>query len=132
MAQRTAYVIAFFAALEGAAGVILAAAAAHVDANPLLTTASHFLTMHAAAGLGLAALARTTPARVAMLAVATFALQAGVALFAADLASRVYLGAKLFSHAAPIGGGLTIFAWAAISAWGLLNGMAKPASADGR
>lgn len=106
------------AALQGAGGVSLAAAAAHVDANPLLATASQFLMIHAAAGVGLSArLAAAAPLR-RFLAGAAFALQAGVTLFSADLAARVYLGGKLFAFAAPMGGGLTILSWLALALWG--------------
>lgn len=113
--MRPALLLAAIAALQGAAGVSLAAAAAHVDANPLLSTASQFLTLHAAAGLGLAALLRSSPPLAGWLCVAGFSLQSGVTLFAADLAARVYLGGKLFPFAAPIGGGLTISSWVAIA-----------------
>jgi uncharacterized membrane protein YgdD (TMEM256/DUF423 family) len=107
------------AALQGAAGVSLAAAAAHVDANPLLVTASQFLMIHAAAGLALAARAADPElARPRLFAGAALALQAGVTLFSADLAARVYLGTRLFPFAAPMGGSLTILAWTALAIWG--------------
>ncbi|GLI93702.1 DUF423 domain-containing protein [Methylocystis echinoides] len=106
------------AALQGAGGVSLAAAAAHVDANPLLATASQFLMIHAAAGLGLGARLGAGAPLPRFLAGAAFAMQAGVTLFAADLAARVYLGGKLFPFAAPMGGGLTILAWLALALWG--------------
>jgi uncharacterized membrane protein YgdD (TMEM256/DUF423 family) len=110
--------IAAVAAVQGAAGVALAAAAAHLDASPFLATASQFLMIHAAAGVGLAALARTTPRRETnWLAAIVMALQAGVTLFAGDLAARVFLAAKLFSFAAPVGGGLTILSWCALAVW---------------
>lgn len=111
--------IACIAALQGAAGVMLAAAAAHApaDANPLVSTASQFLMIHAGAGLGLAALARTNAPAARWLRVASFALQAGVTLFSADLAARAYLGGKLFPFAAPLGGSLTILAWLALALW---------------
>ncbi len=116
--MRLAFLIAAVAAVQGAAGVALAATAAHLDASPFLVTASQFLMIHAAAGLGLAALARTTPRREAnWLAAIALALQAGVTLFAADLAARVFLTAKLFPFAAPIGGGLTILSWCALALW---------------
>lgn len=119
--MRKASIIATVAALQGGAGVALAAASAHVDANPLLATASQFLTLHAAAGLALAALARTSPAYPRFLTGAAFALQTGVTLFSADLAARVYLGSKLFPFAAPMGGSLTILAWLALAVWGALG-----------
>lgn len=110
-------IVALIAALQGAAGVTLAAAAAHVDASPLLATASHFLMLHAAAGLALAALLNAAPPFPRILTSAAFALQAGVSLFSADLAARVFLGGKLFAFAAPMGGGLTILAWLGIAIW---------------
>lgn len=115
---RLAFLIAGVAALQGAAGVTLAAAAAHVESSPLLATASQFLMIHAAAGLGLAALVRTTPRREAhWLAIIALALQAGVTLFAGDLTARVVLTGKLFPLAAPIGGVLTIVSWCALTVW---------------
>jgi uncharacterized membrane protein YgdD (TMEM256/DUF423 family) len=44
----------------------------------------------------------------------------GVALFAGDLAARVWLGGRLFPYAAPLGGGLTILSWIAAAAACLL------------
>ncbi|MBM3641053.1 MAG: DUF423 domain-containing protein, partial [Alphaproteobacteria bacterium] len=41
--MKLPFFIAAVAAVQGAAGVALAAAAAHVDASPLLATASQFL-----------------------------------------------------------------------------------------
>lgn len=117
--------VAMIAALHGASGVALAAAAAHVDASPLLATASQFLMIHASVGVALAALLRARPPMPRWLGGASLALQAGVTLFAADLAARVFLGAKLFAFAAPMGGGLTILSWVALSLWaaaGLLRG----------
>lgn len=119
--KRAPFLIAAIAALEGAAGVMLAAAAAHVEASPLLANASQFLMIHAGAGLALAALLRGGPPRAVWLSGAALLLQSGVALFAADLAARVYLGGKLFPYAAPIGGGSTIVAWVALALWAILN-----------
>lgn len=112
-------IIAAVAGLQGAAGVSLAAAAAHVDANPLLATASQFLMIHAAAGLALAALTSGAAPLRRLIFGAAVGLQTGVTLFSADLAARVYLGAKLFPFAAPLGGSLTILSWLAIAAWGV-------------
>lgn len=116
--MNKAAIIATVAALQGAAGVSLAAAAAHADANPLLSTASQFLLIHAAAGLALSALVRGSASFPRLLVGASFALQAGVTLFSSDLAARVYLGGKLFPFAAPIGGSLTILAWLTLALWG--------------
>lgn len=115
--MRISMLIALIAALQGAAGVALAAAAAHVDASPLLSTASQFLMVHAAAGLALSALVGAEFPHPGGLRAGALALQAGVALFASDLVARVYLGGKLFAYAAPIGGGLTILAWLGLAIW---------------
>lgn len=119
--MRFSMIVALIAALQGAAGVTLAAAAAHVDASPLLATASHFLMVHAAAGIGLSALLAGSLPFSGLLAGVALALQAGVVLFSADLSARVFLGGKLFAFAAPMGGGLTIFAWLGIAIWAALS-----------
>lgn len=118
-------IIVTVAALQGAAGVSLAAAAAHVDANPLLATASQFLMIHAAAGVGLAALASGAPRMSRFLAGAALTMQAGVTLFSADLAARVYLGGKLFPFAAPMGGSVTILAWLTLALWGAVGSLRR-------
>jgi len=123
--MRYSMLIALIAAVEGLAGVALAGAAAHVDASPLLTTASQFLMVHAAAGLALSALVGIEAPHPGGLKAAALALQAGVALFATDLVARVYLGGKLFAYAAPIGGGLTILSWLGLAVWAAL-GVRKP------
>lgn len=115
--MRVALFMALVAAIEGAAGVSVAGASAHVDPNPLLVTASQFLMVHAAAGVGLAALCAREPPGPRWLASTVFALQAGVGLFAADLCARASFGAKLFPFAAPLGGGLTILAWLTLAGW---------------
>jgi uncharacterized membrane protein YgdD (TMEM256/DUF423 family) len=98
--------LAVLAALMGAAGVALAAAATHSDGGELARTASLFLILHAAALIGVSAhRAGLWPS------VAGLALAAGAILFSADLAARGFLGARLFPYAAPIGGSLMILAW---------------------
>lgn len=119
--MRFSMIVALIAALQGAAGVTLAAAAAHVDASPLLATASHFLMVHAAAGIGLAALLAAALPFSGLLAGVALALQTGVVLFSVDLSARVFLGGKLFAFAAPMGGGLTILAWLGIAIWAALS-----------
>lgn len=115
--MRPVFIIALVAAIEGAAGVAVAGASAHVDPDVRLLTASQFLMIHAAAGVGLAALCAHDPPHSRWLAAVAVALQIGVGLFAADLCARVYAGAKLFPFAAPLGGGLTILAWLSLAVW---------------
>jgi uncharacterized membrane protein YgdD (TMEM256/DUF423 family) len=119
--NRQIYAIGLVAALQGAAGVALAAVAAHMESSPTLATASQFLMLHAAAGIGLAALAAALPKANRGLIWSTFGLQAGVTLFCADLALRATAHGKLFPYAAPIGGSTTILAWLAVAAWATLR-----------
>ncbi|MFY9629221.1 MAG: DUF423 domain-containing protein [Methylocystis sp.] len=124
--RRPVYIVALIAALHGAAGVSLAAAAAHIENSALLLTASQFLMVHAAAGLGLAALAASLPAPARGLTFSTLALQASVSLFSSDLALRALGPGKLFAYAAPIGGSTTILAWLAIALWAAARLAAAP------
>ncbi len=111
---RPPLVLAALAALMGGAGVALAAAAAHADGGELGRTAALFLILHAAAALGIAAHARVAPSRA--LIVVGFAMEAGAALFAADLATHAFLGQRLFPLAAPIGGSTMMMSWLALAA----------------
>ena len=117
--RKAPFVILAIAALQGCAGVTLAAAAAHVDSSPLLATASQFLMLHAGAGIGVAAFGRTLANPGRLLLPICGALQFGVTLFASDMASRALGPGKLFPYAAPIGGSITILAWAGLAAWAL-------------
>jgi uncharacterized membrane protein YgdD (TMEM256/DUF423 family) len=99
------------AGLMGAAGIVLAAAAAHGAPGTGLDSAGYMLLFHAASllgGVGLihqGMLARTT----GLIALCGFVV--GGALFAADVTSRAYLGARLFPRAAPSGGIILIAGW---------------------
>ena len=108
------YLLAAIAALMGAAGVASAAAAAHASASPLLATLSQMLLIHAAAIIGVLALGRGSPMEF-WFALAAGAMIVGIALFAGDLAARVWLGGRLFLFAAPLGGGLAIASWALVA-----------------
>lgn len=102
--------LASVAALMGAAGVALAAAATHVGGGELGRTAALFLILHAAALIGVCA-HRAGPWPT----LAGLALAVGVILFAGDLAARAFLGGRLFPYAAPIGGSTMIVAWLALA-----------------
>jgi uncharacterized membrane protein YgdD (TMEM256/DUF423 family) len=106
--------LAALAALMGAGGVALMAAAAHAGGGELAKTASLFLILHAAAAMALSAHARIGEGS-RRLVIAGFALAAGAILLGADLTTRAFLGARLFPSAAPIGGSLTILSWLAIA-----------------
>ncbi|MEZ5781126.1 MAG: DUF423 domain-containing protein [Rhizobiaceae bacterium] len=97
--------LVLIAGIFGAAGVGLAALAAHAggaDLNP----AALMLLVHAPAllALGLAPASKT-------MRTGGFVLAAGVLLFAGDLAARHFLGHKLFPMAAPTGGIAMMIGW---------------------
>ncbi|HEY8067114.1 MAG TPA: DUF423 domain-containing protein [Methylosinus sp.] len=117
--QRSNLLIVSLAALEGAAGVALSAAAAHISSAANLDTASRFLMIHAAVALGLGSLLAAKPPLARWLTGVSFALIAGVALFSGDLVARTFAGDRLFPYAAPIGGSLTIASWLALAIWAL-------------
>jgi uncharacterized membrane protein YgdD (TMEM256/DUF423 family) len=108
----------FLAGLAGAAGVALAAAAAHLGGAGLETAAT-FLMLHAAALVGIAALSGRSDspmgvgARVAL--GGGFLMLFGLVLFCGDLAARAFLDDRLFPMAAPIGGTLLIASWLVIA-----------------
>jgi uncharacterized membrane protein YgdD (TMEM256/DUF423 family) len=108
-------VILGLAGLLGAAGVGLAAVAAHIVDSSLLAMAATFLVLHAA---GAAALTARGPAPgprgFALLAGATL-MVVGAALFAGDLALRALAGTVLLWGTAPIGGTMMIVAWLTVA-----------------
>lgn len=108
------------AGLMGAAGIVLAAASAHGTPGSGLDSAGYMLLFHAAAILGGVALLQQghLGRTVGLVALAGFVL--GGALFAGDVASRAWLGSRLFPMAAPTGGVILIAAWLAIALAALL------------
>ncbi len=121
MTQTSALRLAVvLAGLMGAAGVALAAAAAHQPDASRLASASSMLLFHASAVIGAALLTGHGIAQRALGLTATFGFIFGAALFAGDLAMRQYAGHGLFTMAAPTGGTLLILSWlvlAIAAAW---------------
>ncbi|MCF2521809.1 DUF423 domain-containing protein [Bradyrhizobium sp. G127] len=112
MTQTSALRLAVvLAGLMGAAGVALAATAAHQPDATRLGSASSMLLFHASAVAGAALLTGYGIARRAPGLTATFGFVAGAALFAGDLVLRQYAGHGLFPMAAPTGGTLLILSW---------------------
>ena len=111
------------AGLMGAAGVGLAAWAAHRSGGDTLMTAALFLLIHASAVAGLSRNAPTT----SILAPATI-LALGASLFSGDLALRLTANLKPWAMAAPTGGVLMIVGWLGLAAVGLAQAAdaAKP------
>jgi uncharacterized membrane protein YgdD (TMEM256/DUF423 family) len=99
------------ASLMGAAGVVLAAAAAHAAPGAGLDSAAYLLLFHAVAVLGAAALVQQGLlwAPAALIAMAAYVV--GSALFAGDVSMRAFAGHRLFPMAAPTGGTILILAW---------------------
>lgn len=100
--------LVFAAGLAGAAGVALSAAAAHRGGTNLATAAAMLLA-HAPALLAIGLNGAAHSSRLVSLAAA--ALISGLILFCGDLASREFIGDRLFPMAAPAGGMLLIGGW---------------------
>jgi uncharacterized membrane protein YgdD (TMEM256/DUF423 family) len=109
--SRTSRILIVLAAIMGADGVVLAAAAAHGTDASRLASASSMLLFHASAVLGTVTLADRglVHSRLGMLSAFGFVIAAS--LFAGDLTLRQYAGHGLFPMAAPIGGTLLIASW---------------------
>jgi len=110
------HALVLLAALTGAAGVSEAAYAAHGSPDPLLQTSSHFLLVHAAAVIAIAAFAGSAPFKSRPILLADSLLLFGTILFCGDLSARAMLGTKLFPFAAPIGGTSMILGWLGLAA----------------
>jgi uncharacterized membrane protein YgdD (TMEM256/DUF423 family) len=104
------------AGLMGAAGVALAAMAAHQADAARLGPASSMLLFHAPAVLAAILLCeRGLIGRVPGL-LAAFGFASGATLFGGDLVLRHFAGHGLFPMAAPTGGTLLIASWLALCA----------------
>ena len=112
---RPPLILASVAALMGAAGVALAAAGVHASGGELASRGAVFLLLHAAAALAIAAQARVATDSARALVIVGFAMEAGAALFSAELAMRAFTGERIFPFAAPIGGSAMMIAWLALA-----------------
>ena len=113
--KRSPLILAGIAALMGAAGVALAAAGVHESGGELAERGALFLLLHAAAALAIAAHARVPIASARALVVVGFVMEAGAALFSAELAMRAFTGDRIFPFAAPIGGTTMMLSWVALA-----------------
>ncbi len=111
------------AGLTGAIGVMAAAAASHTGESRNLAAIASVCLSHGPALLALALYAGST-----WLTRAGLLLAAGTGLFAADLATREWLGHSLFPLAAPIGGGAMIIAWVLLAFTAIVAGRHKTGS----
>jgi uncharacterized membrane protein YgdD (TMEM256/DUF423 family) len=124
--EKWASFLVALAALAGAAGVAEAAYAAHGSQEPLLQVSSHFLLLHAAAVIAIAAFAHSFPHESRSMLAAASLLLLGTVVFCGDLSVRALTGSRLFPMAAPIGGSLLILGWLATAVSALLR-LRKPA-----
>jgi uncharacterized membrane protein YgdD (TMEM256/DUF423 family) len=117
---RSFRILIILAAVMGADGVMLAAAAAHEIDATRLAAASSMLLFHSTAVLAAVALAERGVIDVRIGIAAGFGFVVASALFAGDLTMRQYAGHSLFPLAAPTGGTLLILSWlvlAVAAAW---------------
>lgn len=116
----TVSIFVLLAGLMGAAGVALAAAAAHAAPGQGLDSAAYMLLFHAAAIVGGVALLDRGFGWPWALLLAVAGWIIGSALFSGDVTLRVLTGNRLFPMAAPTGGTILIAAWVllAIAAFG--------------
>jgi uncharacterized membrane protein YgdD (TMEM256/DUF423 family) len=104
------FFILAWAGLAGAAGVSLAAVAAHKVDSPALATAATMLTLHAAAAVGITAVAMGAP-RSHLWQGAAVLMLAAASLFSGDIALHTLADTHIFPMAAPTGGSLLIASW---------------------
>lgn len=101
-----------FAGLLGAAGVSLAAAAAHVSDSTPLRAAAEIAMVHAAATVSFVGLSNHT-IRPGLWRSIAAALVLGACLFTATVSLGVLADFRPLPILAPVGGTLTILAWIA-------------------
>ena len=111
----TVTILIMLAGLMGAAGVVLAAAGAHLAPGAGLDSAAYMLLFHAVAVVGGAALVQQgllwRP--LALLVLTAWVL--GAVLFSGDIAMRAFTAHRLFPMAAPTGGFIMIGGWLALT-----------------
>jgi uncharacterized membrane protein YgdD (TMEM256/DUF423 family) len=112
---RIPRILIILAGIMGADGVILAALSAHEADAARLGAASSMLLFHAAAVLGVVALAERGLVHGKIGIAAAFGFVVAAALFAGDLTLRQFAGHSLFPLAAPTGGTLLIMSWLALA-----------------
>jgi len=112
-------VLMIIAGLMGAAGVILAALAAHK--TPGLEPAALMLLVHAPAIIAVVAAAHAALLHRRLANIAAAGLALGASLFSADIALLTLVGGRLFPMAAPAGGFLMIASWLAMAAAALIR-----------
>jgi uncharacterized membrane protein YgdD (TMEM256/DUF423 family) len=104
------FLILAWAGLAGAAGVALAAVAAHKVESPALAIAAIMLTVHAAAAVSIVGVAIRV-AREKLWQAAAVLMLGAATLFSGDIALHTLADTHVFPFAAPTGGSLLIASW---------------------
>lgn len=104
------FLILAWAGLAGATGVALAAAATHKVDSPALATAATMLSLHAAAAVGIVAVAFRA-ARPCLWFGTALLMLAAASLFSGEIAFHALTGNASFQMLAPTGGTLMIVSW---------------------
>lgn len=118
--SRAPFLIPVWAGLAGAAGVALSAAAAHKVDSPALATAATILTLHAAAAVGIFAVAVRSACPKLWSAAALLMLLAA-SLFAGEIALHTFTDNASFRFLAPVGGSGMILSWLLVAVAGFCS-----------
>lgn len=110
------------AGLAGAAGVSLAAIAAHRLESPSLATAATMLMIHAAAVVGLVAVGLRMAQPKVWTIVASVMLASAV-LFSGAVSYQAFMGEPIIKGAAPLGGTTLIVSWVAVAILGIRDAL---------
>ena len=118
------FLILVWAGLAGAAGVGLAAAAAHKVDSPALGTAATMLTLHAAAALGIFAIALRA-AWTKLWSAAALLMLLAASVFTGEIAFHTFSGDASFQMLAPVGGTLMIVSWVLVACLSIAEALVK-------
>jgi uncharacterized membrane protein YgdD (TMEM256/DUF423 family) len=118
------FLVLAWAGLAGAAGVSLAAVAAHKVDSPALATAAMMLTLHAAAAIAIVAVAARVTRPCLWSATAVLML-AAASLFSGEIAFHTFTGNASFQMLAPVGGSLMIASWLGVAGLALAGAFRK-------
>ena len=110
--------------MTGAAGVALAAIAAHKVSSPALATAAMMLMVHASAAVGIVAVSARLQSGWRWLITAGLMLLA-VVLFSGAVSYHAVMGEHVFPMAAPFGGSMLIASWCALAVLAVLEALDK-------
>ncbi len=114
------FLIVVWDGLAGASGVGLSAAAAHKIDSPALSVAATILTLHAAAAVGIFAVAIRS-VRPKLWSAAALLMLLAASLFSGEIAFHTFADNASFQFLAPIGGTGMIASWLLVAIAGLVS-----------